>query len=822
MENRIESSHGTEIPRKSRSLDLKSLYKSRVIKEARDKHLKRKASERDGEGNRDKKKKKIIKEVSLSSLKNANSSSKKSLDKVYHSSLSSTTNDSKELKLESNQKSSSSIGINSVSSLSLDNNGIQIPKRKRGFVGRKKFKGGNVLKQQGQPSSKVDLLDQSSKLSGDESRTEPRSVKRKKDYDDFKENRISESNSARQSTEEDGRASHLSVSNCDVSGKKSPKNRSKRKDFSPDGKNAVKEAEPLVDSSGKICNDSQDEENLEENAARMLSSRFDPSCTGFSSNNKASALQSVNGLSFLLSNGEDFVSHGSKSFSGSESPSVDTAGRLLRPRKQHGEKGNSRKRRHFYEVFFGDLDSHWVLNRRIKVFWPLDQSWYYGLVNDYDKERKLHHVKYDDCDEEWINLQNERFKLLLFPSEVPGKVERRKSKVQKRSPDEIEGSLKPKKEKETRDLTTEDDSCIGSYMDSEPIVSWLARSTRRVKSPSRAVKKQKTSGLSLKSVPQNSHDEAVNFLNGPLRRDRSKICRNYDVPGKYVDDTTQQKSALENTSCTNNSKVPIVYFRRRFRKTGLELSGTPEVNHGFRSALDSICSFTPVCGVFGDLEEQDGFFEKLEPGGPLWSTDDSGMLKLTPSWLESGKFKVDLRFPLHSVLDNAFGAEYFWLFRALLLFHYGTLIITWPRIHLEILFVDNVVGLRFLLFEGCLKQALAIVCMVLTIFHQPNEQGRFVDLQLPVTSVRFKLTCSQHLRKQLVFAFYNYSQVKNSKWMYLDSKLKRLCLLTKQLPLCECTYDNIQMLQNGTNHSSVTSFYGQPSIKVFIYFLAIC
>lgn len=820
MENRVENAHGSEIPRKSRSLDLKSLYKSKVVKETtRNKNLKRKARAGDGDDIRDKRKKKSIKEVSLSSLKNVNSNSKKRLDKVHDSTLSSTLHDSKDLKLEGNQKSNSSIVFNSVSSLSLDNNVIQIPKRKRGLVGRKKFKVENVVKQQRQSGRKIDLVDQTSKLSGDESesRIEPRNVKCKNDYDDFKENKNNESNSARQSAEEDSQSGHLAVSTGDSSVKKSQKKRSKRKDSAPDSKSAAKVAEPLVDNASKKGNDSHedDEENLEENAARMLSSRFDPSCTGFSSNIKGTALQSVNGLSFLLSTGEDCVSHGSKSFSGSESPSVDTAGRILRPRKQHKAKGHSRKRRHFYEVFFGDLDAHWVLNRRIKVFWPLDQSWYYGLVNDYDKERKLHHVKYDDRDEEWIDLQNERFKLLLFPSEVPGKVERRKSKVQKGSPDEIKSSSKPRKEKEKRDLTTEDDSCTGSYMDSEPIISWLARSTRRVKSPSRAVKKQKTSSLSSKSVPQNFPDEAVNVLNGSSRR-RSELNRNCEFPDKLVDGTTQQKSALESTSCSKDSKLPIVYFRRRFRKTCLELSHTSKDNHGARNPFGSISS-APVDDGSGYLEEQDVLSEILEPSGPLWYTDDAGLLKLTFPWIECGKFKVNLRYPVHSVLDDSFGAKNFWLFRAFLLFHYGTLMVTWPRVHLEMLFVDNVVGLRFSLFEGCLEQALAFVFLVLSIFQQPNEQRRYVDLQLPATSIRFKLTCFQHLSKQLVFAFYNYSEIKNSKWMYLDYKLKRHCLLTKQLPLLECTYDNIQALQNGMKHSSDSSFCGQlSSVKVFI------
>ena len=125
--------------------------------------------------------------------------------------------------------------------------------------------------------------------------------------------------------------------------------------------------------------------------------------------------------------------------------------------------------------------------------------------------------------------------------------------------------------------------------------------------------------------------------------------------------------------------------------------------------------------------------------------------------------------------------------------------IAWPMVHLEILFVDNEVGLRFLLFEGSLKQAVAFVFQVLTLFYRPIEQWKFADLQLPVTSIRFKFSCSQDFRKQIVFAFYNFHEVKHSKWMFLDSKLQRHCLLDRQLPLSECTYDNIKALQNGTN-----------------------
>uniref|UniRef100_A0A2N9ERU2 Enhancer of polycomb-like protein n=2 Tax=Fagus sylvatica TaxID=28930 RepID=A0A2N9ERU2_FAGSY len=853
MENSVENSHGAGIPKKSRSLDLKSLYKSGVTKEGEIKNLKRKKSggedgderrnnKNDDGGDKKKKKKKSRKEVSLSSLKDDNDSTKKSADEVYSGQLSSASHDSKDLKESglSSQKFNSGSGFNSVS-LSLSDNVFRIPKRKRGFVGRKKFDGAQLLKPVGQSNGKVAFVDQVAKLSPDDSgsQVESSKVKRKKGFDEFKENRNSESNLARPSKDEEGSDGHLVVNNGDLLLKKSQRNRRKRKKLAPDCKSVVKEAVPLADNSIRLSDDSQedDEENLEENAARMLSSRFDPSCTGFSSNSKASSLRSANGLSFLLSSGGDFVGRGSKSLSGSESASVDTAVRVLRPRKQHKEKGNSRKRRHFYEIFLGDLDAYWVLNRRIKVYWPLDQSWYYGLVNDYDKERKFHHVKYDDRDEEWIDLQNERFKLLLLPSEVPGKAERRKSVIRNRIPYGGKGGLKISKEKEKRDLTTDDDSCLGSYLDSEPIISWLARSTRRIKSsPSYAAKKQKTSGSSLHPVSSGLSDEAVH-LHGCLDKsssrrdkDKSKLSSNSELLERLPDTVRLERSAMESTTCFKDSKQPIVYFRRRFRKTDPELSNAsednhvsssaPELshayedNHVYSSAPVSIASFGPLADGIRGFEGHDVSLGRLDSDVPLWPAVNVGLLDFYFPSIKSGQIRFELNFPVQLVLNDSFGAENFWLFRAVFLLQHGVMMTRWPKVQLEMLFVDNVVGLRFLLFEGCLMQAVALIALVLRVFHRPSDQGKYLDSQLPVTSIRCKFSCVQNLTKQLVFAFYNFSELNNSKWVYLDCKLKRHCMLTRQLPLSECTYDNIHAFQNGRNQLPLTSACGRPaSIK---------
>ncbi|XVF88216.1 hypothetical protein PTKIN_Ptkin19aG0032000 [Pterospermum kingtungense] len=812
MENRIGSSHGVEIPKKSRSLDLKSLYKSDDSKESfKNKSLKRKESSQEGHGekrnsNNNNKRKKSRKALPLSSFRTVDdSNSSKSLTDVYNGGSNLGLHGPESLKkVGLSQKSNNGCSADGIS-LSLGDCGTRIPRRKRGFVRRNKFEGGQVLRLEGQSSSKVAGVNERVKLASEDSGTQNESQKVKQEnlIDDSKENKNSEASSVQHLKEEDGGAQCSAVDSGDTLSKKSQ--RKPRKKDSVKGGNSVDEkAESLVDPSVKTCDDFQedDEENLEENAARMLSSRFDPSCTGFSSNCKGSVSPSENGLSFLLSSGQN-ASSGSKTFSGSESASVDASGRVLRPRKGHKEKGNSRKRRHFYEIFSGDLDVHWVLNRRIKVFWPLDKSWYYGLVNDYDKERELHHVKYDDRDEEWINLQNERFKLLLLPSEVPNKSVRKRSRRDRGSDNRI-GKMKLNKEKGRRNVMTEDDSGSGKCMDSEPIISWLARSSHRVKScPLHAVKRQKTSALSLSSPGKPLLcDEAVDgkgcLCGGSLKGNKVKLFPASALSDRPVDGRRVEDSSLRSTSCPKDRKHPIVYFRRRFRRTEKAVCQASEDNCVTTNVSESSMY---LCSVdeFQDLGELDVCLGRFDPEGDLLFSDNAGQLQLNISLLLSEQFWFGLSFPVLSDSNNIVGTKSFWLVHTLLLLQCGMVISVWPMVHLEILFVDNEVGLRFLLFEGSLQQAVAFVFQVLMVFYRPIEQGKFTDLELPVTSVRFKFSCSQDFRKHFVFDFYNFHEVKHSKWMFLDSKLRRHCLLNRQLPLSECTYDNIKTLQNGTN-----------------------
>ncbi|THG01169.1 uncharacterized protein LOC114310990 [Camellia sinensis] len=823
MENSAGKSGGAEISRKTRSLDIQSLYKSTVSKKER--NNKRKIGvETDGEV---RKKKKSRKEVLLSSFEQAGKK-RSTLDKVYGDGVSSDLPDSERSQSGLSQKLDSSSGFNSIS-LNLDDSGnvIQIPKRCRDFVVHKKSESNQVSRPLGSLSSRVHgSVDQTVKLNGecktlegnqglrrlwppggkasstnqiaklnDDSSGEvvsPKKVKGKLGFDDLKENRRGVS-SAQLAKEEDG---HLSVNSGDASSRKCRSNHRKRKNSASGGENLEKKVELLVDSSIKVCDDSQDdnEDNLEQNAARMLSSRFDPNCTGFSSKNRSSGSPSANDeLSIFIHSDDDFGSRGANLLVGLESAYVDTANRVLRPRKQHKEKVFLRKRRHFYEILSRELDAYWVLNRRIKVFWPLDESWYYGLVSDYDPERKLHHIKYDDRDEEWINLQNERFKLLLLPSEVPRKTQPKRATMGKKYNDQ-----------EKRDLATDDDSIIGSYTDSEPIISWLARSYHRVKS-SLVSKRHKTSHFSPNSVPlvlSTKTDGACGCLDmGSSERDMNKLSWNSMLSDRFIDTGRGDKSVLEGTSSSRNGKLPVVYVRRRFRKKDDGLFNAFEDGHGCGSAPVSIAS---VVEGFHASREYDISPGHMESEGLLWSVDNSGLLKLIIPVVEFKQFRFELGSPV-PVQWYTFEAENSWLLRTVLLLNYGTVMITWPKVHLEMLFVDNIVGLRFLLFEGSLKQAVAFVSLVLTVFNQPNGQGKYVDAQMPVTSIRFKLSCVEDFRKQHVFAFYSFFKVKYSKWLYLDCKLKRHCLITKQLPLSECTYDSIKALEGGSNQLPISS-----------------
>ncbi|KAL3819044.1 hypothetical protein ACJIZ3_004949 [Penstemon smallii] len=575
--------------------------------------------------------------------------------------------------------------------------------------------------------------------------------------------------------------------NEDRYSKKRRRNDKKEKDFVVDidgSKGSTKKTEPSVGSSVSDSlfvdfldddDDDDDEENLEQNAARMLSSRFDPSCTGFLSKKKTSISQTTDRFSFQVPSARVSSSQQANSSGGVESASADDNNRALRPRREDKGKGVSRKRRHFYEIIPKDVDAYWVLNRRIKVFWPLDDSWYQGLVNDYHPESKLHHIEYDDRDEEWVYLQEEKFKLLLLPCEVPGKSKSKKRKTRNKDVQQVK-SVPP----------SDDDSCIGDYLDSEPIASWLSRSTQRVKSLPKSLKKQRTVQMHLADSSLSSEKTENSHSNSNVS-DSHTVTSKTDCECALADDLVVDggidKSLLGTTENSPNCKK-IVYVRKTHYKKS-KGSSFRSVNVEASPAPRTVTS--------------------LIPENHLWSIDNKGELRLNVMMV-SKEFRFQICLPILPFLDFSRGTKDFWVLHNILMLQHGALMTTSRAVKLDMLFIDSNHGLRFLLFEGCLKQALVFVFLILVVFSQPDEQWNS-DMQLPVTSVRFRLSSVQDLRKRHIFAFYSFSRLQNSKL----SKLLQQCLLVKQLPVSECTYDNIKDLDCGSSQQFKINVDLEPS-----------
>lgn len=839
MEGRVESPEIPVISEKSRSLDLRTLRgkKSRASIGQESGVFKRRHRSPSDKNDESKfgqvKRRKDRKEVSLSSFETDDKKSKKGLDLktveskkfgfklngiAFFGKKSSKRSRSNEA-VSKDQKVQNLSRLNDVSndiSCSLNDNVIVIPKRPRGFSGRKKFQANQVGKQVASSvtkraisrpphsSSKSGVDFSRSKLSGDLKVSVQSLVgKSKKIVDEFKES----GHQGTSSISKFGGEDEDSVQFTDHRAPKRPrKNRTKRQKSEEEKQTHEDSKQLLVDNFVNIFEPDDDEENLEQNAARMLSSRFDPSCTGFSGRGVAVKSQSADGSLFSPLFDSALRNLSVDASEGSDTVSADTDGRVLRPRKQRKQKSFFRRqRRHFYEVSSRGLDPCWVVNKRIKVFWPLDQSWYFGVVKDYDPLTKLHHVKYDDRDEEWINLQNERFKLLLLPVEVPGKSapENSRSEGKQRNGD--------------GGVNFVDDNCIANFMDSEPIISWLSRSTHRLKSSSLAIVKKQKQSHAFKRFPSLTSSEnsvatgKAHIDVVPSGEDINKLSiMSVEYNRTDVGEVTG-RSLVGTTACSNDGKLPIVYTRKRFRdrqRLGAVSGDKSPCRSETASVVGKVRAVNEFAITLHSSSVKDVRF--VDSTSSLICMRNFELLKFLRSSTESDQIILMFSLPPLRVSELVFGAKSFRIYSTLLSLEYGKVITVWPSVRLEMLFIDNILGLRFMLFEGCLKQAVAFICFVLAVIHQPIEYGQLGDLQLPVTSIRFKISGLPNLGGQLEFVFYNFMELEYSKWIHLDNRIKHHCIVTKELPLAECTYANIKIFQSGSDQIPVASISEVP------------
>jgi DNA mismatch repair protein MSH6 len=95
--------------------------------------------------------------------------------------------------------------------------------------------------------------------------------------------------------------------------------------------------------------------------------------------------------------------------------------------------------------------SHFI-GKRIKVYWPLDDAWYEGVVKSFDAVTNKHRIRYDDDEEESIDISKEKIEWLQDNSSKKLKRLRRSSSPIRKmviEDNEVEGSPKEEKKNST-------------------------------------------------------------------------------------------------------------------------------------------------------------------------------------------------------------------------------------------------------------------------------------------------------------------------------------------------------------------------------------
>ncbi|CAM0879995.1 unnamed protein product [Alopecurus aequalis] len=492
------------------------------------------------------------------------------------------------------------------------------------------------------------------------------------------------------------------------------------------------------ESSGHV--QQEDDATLEENAAMMLCSLSDNRHTNPSRkkspgrSSKESSFQPDNRFKDPYIKGEN----------------VAGPSRLLRKREGKTQFRKRRPRRHFYEVNPRDLDPFHIIKERIRVFWPLDETWYFGLVKEYDPVKGLHFVKYDDKDQEWINLQNERIKLLFLPGEG-----------HKRS------NHKAYKMNHEEDKREDMDGNSPGSSESQPIISWLARSKQEGPATSSNIDK-----------PDHGQSNIVPVVSNSFDANQGKWQPDDAIPGGSLFGNGDAE-VYNDGNRSGDRRFQVVYSRKRF------------------------------------CRGRNGFVNNSEHGlNPKRRPHSAGILASVISRVTDTETGATVKYvmlvlslPLKSVYKLVSEARSVWIASSLFHPQHGSLITLWPAVCLDILLFDNIFGLKHLLLRTCLRSAVSLFCSLAGSFNQCSGQSTSKDSKTPCTSVRFQISGLDG-RSQVVFLLFSFFGICNSQWKNLRAKLG--ChSLKRELSKVDCTYANIKQLTDGTDQVGTSRIFSK-------------
>ncbi|XP_062194119.1 DNA mismatch repair protein MSH6-like isoform X2 [Phragmites australis] len=128
------------------------------------------------------------------------------------------------------------------------------------------------------------------------------------------------------------------------------------------------------------------------------------------------------------------------------------------PPPQEEKKGKKDKKERDAAAAAAPAPSAEVVGRRLRVYWPLDDAWYDGRVEAYDAGSCRHRVKYDDGDEEEVDLGKEKFEWATGEESTPPPRARKLRRLRRMSDTAVAKSPAAADEEDGAGDSTEDEN----------------------------------------------------------------------------------------------------------------------------------------------------------------------------------------------------------------------------------------------------------------------------------------------------------------------------------------------------------------------------
>lgn len=233
-----------------------------------------------------------------------------------------------------------------------------------------------------------------------------------------------------------------------------------------------------------------------------------------------------------------------------------------------------------------------MVGKRIKVYWPLDEAWYEGSVQNFNGSK--HEVLYDDGEVEWLNLGKEAFRILS--DKQKGGQKRKKAVIL--SDDEEEEAGKASSGGES-DYKAEEESDADSDIDLEDEAEAEENSEDEDDVEPSGSKRKRPSG-------------ARKSASGKTSKEKPSSTATPAVTGKGKGKDASRTPLTPLTAPGSNPTTPVTT-----PATGLQSARSTTPQSGARSAMYSAFDITPASDAKSGPVEDVELIQGLHPSTAL-------------------------------------------------------------------------------------------------------------------------------------------------------------------------------------------------------------